>query len=54
MASSLEPSTFRMPISLLLRSAVKADKPNNPKEEMSIASPAKPLDNKATRFSAAY
>ena len=37
----LEPNTLRTPISFLRWSAVKADKPNNPKQEITMASNAK-------------
>jgi len=35
------PSTLRIPISLVLCSAVNADKPKRPRQEMRMARPAK-------------
>ncbi len=41
--ATLAPNTLRMPISFVLRSAVKAAKPNKPKQEIIIANMAKTL-----------
>ena len=54
MPNELEPSTFLIPISFKRRSAVNAARPNKPRQEITIASPAKYFDNVATRFSALY
>ena len=54
MPKSLDPSILRIPISFSLRSAVKAAKPNNPRQEIRIANPAKYLDKVDTLCSAAY
>ena len=45
MPETLAPSTFRTPISFVLRSAVYAARPNKPKHEIIIASAANTRDN---------
>ena len=48
------PITFLIPISFLLFCAVKAAKPNKPRQEMMMASPAKYFDNTETLVSLTY
>jgi hypothetical protein len=52
--NALAPNTFLMPISFSLFSAVKAAKPKRPRQEMTIAKPAKYLDRVETYLSEVY
>src|SRR6185503_15518464 len=48
------PTTFLIPISFLLFCAVKAAKPNKPRQEIIMAKPAKYFDNADTLVSVSY
>ncbi len=50
----LAPSTFLIPISFLLFCAVNAAKPNKPRHEITMANPAKYVDNADTLVSESY
>jgi hypothetical protein len=53
-SDTLAPFTLRIPISLILRSVMKAASPSNPRQEMRIAIPAKYLVSIPIRVSASY
>src|SRR5665213_3451649 len=48
------PSTFLMPISLFRCSAINADRANNPRQAMIMASTAKPVKIRTIRNTSAY
>lgn len=50
--NALDPRVFRIPIPLILRSAVKVARPDKPSQEVTMASPAKYFERAATLFSA--
>ena len=52
--NTLEPCTFLIPTSLNLLCVVKAARPNNPRQEMMMAKPAKYLESKEIWFSDSY